>query len=81
MMKKKQTKQEMAAALSPWNREKIVVTDTRLSFIVHPVQYTEVRLASLKEEEALLNDGRLPVLPVSCTHSYCAVKLFGCQPQ
>lgn len=80
-MKKKQTKQEMAAALSPQNREKIVTTDNLLSFIVHPVQYAEVRLAPLKEEEALLNEACLPALTVRCTHSYCAVKLFGCQPQ
>ena len=80
-MKKKQTKQEMAAALSPWNREKNFTTDTLLSFIVHPVQYTEVRLAPLKEKEALLNKAHLPILTVRCTHSYCAVKLFGCQPQ
>lgn len=53
----------MAAALSPQNRGEIVMTDTLLSFIVHPVQCTGVRLTPLEKKEALLNESRL------CSHS------------
>lgn len=54
---------EMAAALSLQNRGEIVMTDTLLSFIVHPIQCTEVRLTPLEEKEALLNESCL------CSHS------------
>lgn len=53
----------MASALSPQNREEIVMTDILLSFILHPVQCTEVRLTPLEEKEAVMNEPRL------CSHS------------
>lgn len=48
MMKK--SKHNMAAALSTQDIEKKVMADTLLSYFVHPVQYTEVRLAPLTEK-------------------------------
>ena len=42
----------MAATLSPQNREKIVMTDALLSFVVNPVQYTGVRLSITRERGA-----------------------------
>lgn len=53
---------KMAAALSPQNRGEFVMTDTLLSFIVHPVQCTGVRLTPLEEKEAPLNEPHL------CSH-------------
>lgn len=45
--------------LSFQNRDKNAMTDTALSFFVHPVQYIEVRHPPLKEKEALLNQASL----------------------
>lgn len=73
-MKKKQTKQEITAALSPQNREKTIMTDNLMSFIVHLVQYKEDRHSPLKKKEVRQKKALLPDLTVRCTDSYCAVR-------
>lgn len=73
-MKKKQTKQEITAALSPQNRGKTIMTDNLMSFIVHLVQYKEDRHSPLKEKEVRQKKALLPDLTVRCTDSYCAVR-------